>query len=150
MRFSTVAILSAVVAAASAAQLTVVIKNLSFVPATLNVQPGDSVTWTNNDTVTHTVTSGAGASSGGGYGSGYASTDAATFDSGNVAPGQTFSYTFAAAGTTAYHCNIHSTMKATVISGTPNTTPSSGNALSAPAKVIMAVGAGAVAFTQLL
>ena len=39
---------------------------------------------------------------------------AMTFDSGNVAAGTTFSHTFAAAGTFAFHCNIHSSMKGTI------------------------------------
>ncbi|KAG0284597.1 hypothetical protein BGZ98_005868, partial [Dissophora globulifera] len=102
MRFSTVTILAAVLAAVSAAQFTVDITNFSFVPATLNVQPGDNVTWTNKDTVAHTVT-----------------TDATGFDSGSLAQGQTYTHTFTAAGAYAYHCTIHPTMKANVVSGTP-------------------------------
>ncbi len=47
--------------------------NISFQPATLTVKVGDTVTWTNNDTVAHTVTA-----------------DDNSFDSGNIDPGATF------------------------------------------------------------
>jgi plastocyanin len=72
--------------------------NLAFSPATLTVKVGTTITWTNNDSMTHTVTS-----------------DNGVFDSGNLAPGQTFSYTFNNAGTFTYHCVIHTYMKGTII-----------------------------------
>ena len=72
--------------------------NLAFSPATLTVKVGTTITWTNNDSMTHTVTS-----------------DNGVFDSGNLTPGQTFSYTFNNAGTFTYHCVIHSYMKGTII-----------------------------------
>ena len=53
------------------------IANFSFSPATLTVSVGTKVTWTNNDTVTHTVTAVQGA-----------------FDSNDLSPGNTFSFTF--------------------------------------------------------
>jgi plastocyanin len=40
--------------------------------------------------------------------------DDASFSSGNLAPGATFERTFTVAGTYAYHCSIHPTMKGTV------------------------------------
>lgn len=72
--------------------------NLAFSPATLTVKVGTTITWTNNDSMTHTVTS-----------------DNGVFDSGNLTPGQTFSYTFNNTGTFTYHCVIHSYMKGTII-----------------------------------
>jgi plastocyanin len=77
------------------------IVNLAFNPAQLSVPVGDTVTWTNNDGLGHTVTSDAGAP--------------AAFDSGTIAPGGTFSFTFAVAGTYAYHCKIHASMHGSVL-----------------------------------
>lgn len=77
---------------------SVSIKNFAFSVATLNVTTGTKVTWTNNDNTTHTVTA-----------------DDGSFDSGNIAPGETFSKTFTVAGTVNYHCSIHTGMKASVI-----------------------------------
>ena len=78
--------------------LSVTIANLAFSPATLTAKPGTKVTWTNNDSVIHTVTS-----------------DTGVFNSGNIAPGSTFSYTFNSAGSYAYHCTIHPNMKGTIL-----------------------------------
>ena len=76
----------------------VAIANFAFAPTSVTVKAGDTVTWTNSDSAAHTVTA-----------------DDGSFDSKNLANGATFSQTFASAGTFAYHCNIHPTMKATVI-----------------------------------
>jgi len=76
---------------------TVSIVNMTFSPATLNVPVGTTVTWTNNDNMTHTVTS-----------------DASGFDSGDIAPGGKYSKVFSVAGTYAYHCTIHPGMKGTI------------------------------------
>jgi plastocyanin len=67
--------------------------SVSF-PAVNNV----TVTWTNNDPVTHTVTS-----------------DTNAFVGGNVTPGGTFSLSFPTPGTYAYHCSIHTGMTGTII-----------------------------------
>ena len=58
----------------------------------------NTVTWVNNDNVPHTVTAKDG-----------------SFDSGNLNPGQSFTYTFTKAGTYAYTCTYHSWMNGTVI-----------------------------------
>ncbi len=76
------------------------IQGIAF-PATITVKPGTSVTWTNRDTVSHTVTADAG--------------QAQSFDSNTIAPNGTFSVTFAKAGAYAYHCNIHASMHGTVV-----------------------------------
>lgn len=80
--------------------VTIDIKNYSFNPAVLEVPVGTKVTWTNNDTVAHTVT---------------ANTNA--FDSGNLNPGQSYSYTFTQAdvGSSAYACLYHPYMTGTII-----------------------------------
>jgi plastocyanin len=76
---------------------SVSIANYAFDPAAIEVAAGTTVTWTNNDTVPHTVTA----------------TDR-SFDSGNLPPGATFSHTFTTAGTFDYICQYHASMRATV------------------------------------
>jgi len=66
------------------------IQNFNFVPAAVSVTSGTTVTWTNGDTVPHTVTSVTGA-----------------FDSGSISPGATWSYTFNQTGSFEYSCTIH-------------------------------------------
>ena len=76
----------------------VTISNLAFSPLSLTVAVGTTVTWTNKDSVAHTVTS-----------------DSGVFNSGNLANGATFSNTFNTAGTFAYHCSIDTNMTGTII-----------------------------------
>lgn len=73
------------------------IVDFAFQPSSLTVAKGTSVTWTNTGSVGHTVTA-----------------DDASFTSPTIPGGATFSHTFDTAGTFAYHCSIHSQMKATV------------------------------------
>jgi plastocyanin len=73
------------------------IKGFAFSVSSLNVAEGTKVTWTNNDATTHTVTA-----------------DDDSFNSGDIAPGQTYSRTFTEAGTYNYHCIYHGMMKASV------------------------------------
>ncbi len=83
---------------------TVAIQNFEFRPATLRVttrsdQTGrQEVRWVNNGSVAHTVTA-----------------DRGAFNSGQLAPGATFSFAFAAAGTFDYHCENHPTMKGQLV-----------------------------------
>ncbi|MFM9106920.1 MAG: cupredoxin family copper-binding protein, partial [Chloroflexota bacterium] len=84
-------------ASGAGAAVEVAIANYAFDPAALDVAAGTTVTWTNKDTVPHTVTA----------------VDK-SFDSGNMPPGATFSHTFATAGTVDYICQYHGGMKATV------------------------------------
>ena len=76
----------------------VTIKNFAFSPTPLTVTKGTRVTWTQQDATIHTVTAVDG-----------------SFDSGNLAQNQSFSRTFATAGTFMYRCNIHQYMTATVV-----------------------------------
>ncbi len=76
----------------------VTIKDFAFSPATLTVAVGDTVTWTNEDSATHTVTA-----------------DDGSFDSGDLAQGDTFTQTFDTAGTYAYHCAMHPSMVAEIV-----------------------------------
>lgn len=79
--------------------LSVEISNFAFSPSTLTVKAGDSVTWTNKDSVSHTITSDSGSELG----------------SSPISSGGTYSHTFNTAGTYSYHCSIHVSMKGTVI-----------------------------------
>jgi len=74
------------------------IKNFAFKPPSVSIPVGTKVTWTNTDTVAHTATATGGA-----------------FDSGNLAPGQSFAFTFAKAGTFDYVCTYHPYMKGAII-----------------------------------
>ena len=71
--------------------------NMSFSPANLSITAGTTVTWTNNDAMTHTVTS-----------------DGGIFDSGNITSGKTYSQVFTKAGSYPYHCTIHAGMTGTI------------------------------------
>jgi plastocyanin len=75
----------------------VTIQNFAFNPPTLTVKVGTEVTWTNQDSTTHTVTF-----------------DTGGAKSGDLAQGATYKQTFSSAGTLTYHCSIHPTMTATV------------------------------------
>ncbi len=71
----------------------------NFSPAEIRIAAGGAVTWTNTGATFHTVTSDDGG---------------ATFDSHVVNPKETFTFTFARAGTFAYHCDLHPWMKGAV------------------------------------
>jgi plastocyanin len=73
--------------------------SFGFNPTTLTIRAGSTVIWKNVSSVPHTVTS----------------DDGQTFDSGNIAVGGTFHFTFKNAGTYAYHCNIHPYMRAAIV-----------------------------------
>jgi plastocyanin len=78
-------------AAPAAAGTAVGISNFTFDPVDVTIKAGDTVTWTNNDSVAHTVT-----------GTG--------FDSGSIAAGATYSHKFDTAGTVDYVCSVHPQM----------------------------------------
>src|SRR5215475_734112 len=62
----------------------------AYMPDELSVATGSTVTWMNTDTVSHTSTS-----------------DESGWNSGIIAPGGRFSFTFERAGTYRYHYTIH-------------------------------------------
>jgi plastocyanin len=79
----------------------VAIRDFDFQPRTITVKPGTTVTWVNCEPTgidAHTTTSNTGA-----------------WDSPFMEPGDTYSWTFSAAGTFDYHCVPHPSMQATVI-----------------------------------
>jgi plastocyanin len=94
---------SNVQAAAAPPDGAVTIEGFQFAPKTLEVRPGTKVVWTNNDTVTHTVTSG----------TPDRKTD--TFDRILQGKGVKFEFTFAQAGTFAYFCARHNSMRGEVV-----------------------------------
>lgn len=80
----------------AARQNNVNIESFAYNPATITVQKGTTVTWTQIGSVIHTVT-----------GDG--------FDSGNLNKGQTFSWKFNETGTFVYKCFNHPGMSGEVI-----------------------------------
>jgi plastocyanin len=82
---------------------TVTMRLIAFRPAALKVKVGTTVTWTQKDAGVHTVTSGTVAQGTGGV----TEQPDGKFDSGSIATGKTFKFTFAEAGTYTYFCHIH-------------------------------------------
>ena len=77
----------------------VTIDNFSFLPQTLTVPVGTTVTWINRDDVPHTVVS----------------VDKKTMVSPALDTDEKFSFTFSAAGTNDYFCSVHPHMKGRII-----------------------------------
>jgi plastocyanin len=75
--------------------------DLSFDPPQINVPTGSIVSWTNDDSIQHTVTS----------------DEEGLFDAGPISPGDTFENVFDSAGKVGYHCTIHPFMTGVVIVG---------------------------------
>ena len=70
-----------------------------FFPSEISVSSeGNIVSWTNDDSIEHTVTS-----------------DDGVFDSGPISPRDTFDNTFDSRGEFGYHCSIHPFMTGVVI-----------------------------------
>jgi len=82
----------------AAAGKTVSMQNFAFSPAEITIKKGDTVKWTNLDSVAHTVTS-----------------DDGEFDSGLLGQNASWSRTFNEAGTFEYHCTPHPNMTAKII-----------------------------------
>jgi len=64
----------------------------------LTISAGTTISWLNNDNTTHTSIG-----------------DEGQWNSGNVAPGGRFNFTFASSGQFTYHCQIHPNMTGTII-----------------------------------
>jgi plastocyanin len=78
----------------------VAIQNMAFNPQTLVIKAGESVVWTNMDTITHSVKSDSGTE----------------INSPYMDQKQSYLHTFNTAGNFSYHCVIHSTtMKGMII-----------------------------------
>lgn len=90
--------------------------NIAFKPAELRVLRSTEVTWTNKDAgVAHTVTSGVGGTNAvAGVSDGEPNKPDGTFD-GDLPEEGSFSYTFMESGTFEYFCEIHPSMRGTVV-----------------------------------
>lgn len=75
------------------------IKGSTFTPSLLNVKMGDTVKWTNWDSMSHTVTSDTGNE----------------LDSELLSKDGSYSHVFSVPGTYNYHCTPHPYMKARII-----------------------------------
>jgi plastocyanin len=84
--------------AAATSGTSVSLANIAISPTSLTINAGQSVTWTNNDSVTHHLVG-----------------DKGEFDSGDMAPGAKFTFTFKTAGSVNYHCTIHPSMTGTIV-----------------------------------
>lgn len=80
----------------------VLVKGFRFQPAAISIEAGESVEWTQTDNTTHTITSGVPGDSDG------------EFDHRDFDQNEKFTHTFEEAGTYAYFCNIHNSMKGKV------------------------------------
>ena len=92
---------------------TVDIRDHAFNPAQLNVAPGTTVTFVNNDAEPHTATA-----------------DNGLFDTGVLQPGSSFEVLLDGSGTVTYHCELHPHMQGSIVvgqadapSGTEGTNP---------------------------
>ncbi|UCC12642.1 MAG: T9SS type A sorting domain-containing protein [candidate division WOR-3 bacterium] len=82
----------------TAATVQVDMVGLDFVPDTININLGDTVTWVNASGIIHTSTSGLN-----GIPDGY-------WDSGNIPAGDSFSFVFDSVGVFPYYCTPHWTL----------------------------------------
>jgi plastocyanin len=76
----------------------VTLQNFAFNPSNLTAKVGQTITWTNRDSVAHNVTAKKGDN----------------FHSTTLNPGQSYSHKLDHAGTISYVCTIHPNMKATL------------------------------------
>jgi len=93
----------------------VTIVDLAFEPASLTVEPGTTVTWTNTGVAPHTVSAKDG-----------------SFGSGMLQSGATFEQTFADPGTYAYLCQVHPEMSGTIEVAATNPAPAAAVASPPP------------------
>ncbi len=74
-----------------------------YVPSTITINQGETVTWANKDVAFHSVTSG------------FYDTPTDLFDSGHLDPEEKFSITFEEKGVHNYFCTLHPWMAGKVI-----------------------------------
>jgi plastocyanin len=79
----------------------IIIYEYKFVPSTLTVPVGTTVTWTNYDIAPHTAT--------------YRSYSDEAFDTGNMGAQEIYRHKFRTAGTYDYICVYHQGMRGTIV-----------------------------------
>lgn len=84
-------------AAALSTTHNVSIVSFDFVPSSISGVVGDTVTWTNTETLQHSTTS-----------------DNGVWDSGLLSQGQSYSFVFTVSGSYPYHCTPHPWMTAVI------------------------------------
>ena len=85
--------------AAGGGAVAVSMKNIQFAPTSVTAKVGQTIKWTNDDSVDHNVTAKSGA----------------TFKSSTFGQGKTYTYKATKAGTITYVCTIHPGMDGTII-----------------------------------
>ena len=83
----------------SVAANNVGIASFKFSPSSITIKVGESVSWTNQDSASHTIVSDSGSE----------------IQSSSLVQGASYFHTFNAAGTYNYHCGIHPSMKGVVV-----------------------------------
>ena len=89
---------AAATSAAKQATHEVLMRNIEFVPKTITVDVGDTITWRNEDSEPHNAIA----------------NDNSVFSTETIQQGETVSATIDEAGTIPYFCSIHAGMKGTV------------------------------------
>jgi plastocyanin len=84
--------------AAAAAPVAASISSFAFAPQAIEVEVGQEITWTNEDSAPHTVTA----------------TSGAEFDSGTMEQGASYTWKATKPGTVEYFCAIHPDMTGTI------------------------------------
>jgi plastocyanin len=87
--------------AAIGGSVAVDIRDIEYIPRKITIEKGETIVWTNNDSVSHTVTKEAGAGP--------------TFDSSDINSGETYEETFDTPGEIDYICTIHPSQKGKII-----------------------------------
>jgi plastocyanin len=82
-----------------AAEVQLKIDNFAFTPAALKIKPGDTVTWTNDDDIPHSLVA----------------SKQALFHSRPLDTGEKYSFTFTAEGEFEYFCGLHPHMKGMIV-----------------------------------
>src|SRR4029077_16002479 len=92
-------------------------------PSSVQITPGSTVVWTNNDNVAHRILSGfLSTTTQGQRGSANTSPNAPSFyadgkiDSGNIAPGQSFQITITGTGTTTFYDPSYTWINGVIVS----------------------------------
>lgn len=92
---------SALAAPTAQQSMTIEMQDFQFAPRTVTIAAGTTVNWPNPGAAPHTSTS-----------------DTGLWDSGQKAPGESFSFTFTQAGSFPYFCTLHGTAGGVGMAGT--------------------------------